>query len=87
MLGLLCQVIETLRTFKSSANLRERMVFRCMIHNLFDEYKFFYNYPDKVRSLCRHYVGHLLPLHLVLTAVQYHPSAVSDSIAPQHLCR
>ncbi len=24
------------------------MVFRCMIHNLFDEYQFFHNYPDKV---------------------------------------
>ena len=46
-------MIETLRAFKSSANLRERMVFRCMIHNLFDEYKFFNNYPDKVRGRAR----------------------------------
>ena len=27
------------------------MVFRCMIHNLFDEYQFFHNYPDKARGL------------------------------------
>ena len=43
------QVVDKLRGFRHSADPREQMVFRCMIHNLFDEYQFFHNYPDKVR--------------------------------------
>ncbi len=45
------QVVDKLRGFRHSADPREQMVFRCMIHNLFDEYQFFHNYPDKVRCL------------------------------------
>ena len=43
------QVVVMLKKFKSSANQREQEVFACMIHNLFDEYRFFPRYPDKVR--------------------------------------
>ena len=46
------QVIDKLRGFKTSEDPREQMVFRCMIHNLFDEYQFFHNYPDKVPCRC-----------------------------------
>lgn len=33
--------------FKNSQNLNECDIFACMIHNLFDEYRFFHKYPDK----------------------------------------
>jgi CCR4-NOT transcription complex subunit 1 len=42
------QVVQMLKQFKSSPSAREREVFACMIHNLFDEYRFFPRYPDKV---------------------------------------
>ena len=41
------KVVEILRTFKSSENSREYDIFKCMIHNLFDEYRFFSKYPEK----------------------------------------
>ena len=40
--------MSTLQRFRSSALPREQEVFACMVHNLFDEYKFFPRYPDKV---------------------------------------
>jgi CCR4-NOT transcription complex subunit 1 len=41
------QVIDHLQRLKLSPNPREQEVFKCMIHNLFDEYKFFARYPDR----------------------------------------
>jgi CCR4-NOT transcription complex subunit 1 len=49
----LVQVIQMLKQFKNSTNTREQEVFACMIHNLFDEYRFFPRYPDKVRVQCK----------------------------------
>jgi hypothetical protein len=39
--------IQLLQQFKSSTNVREQQIFRCMIHNFFDEYRFFNKYPDQ----------------------------------------
>ncbi len=43
----IAQVVELLQRLKMSANPRELETFKCMIHNLFDEYKFFARYPDR----------------------------------------
>lgn len=40
-------IINLLKRFKASTVQREQDVFACMIHNLFDEYRFFPKYPDK----------------------------------------
>lgn len=42
------EVVQMLKQFKVSPSTREQEVFACMIHNLFDEYRFFNRYPDKV---------------------------------------
>jgi len=39
--------VALLKAFKASADAREKEIFACMIHNLFDEYRFFPKYPDK----------------------------------------
>ena len=36
-----------LRSFKDSPQKKERDVFACMLRNLFEEYKFFLQYPEK----------------------------------------
>ncbi|XP_033113474.1 CCR4-NOT transcription complex subunit 1-like isoform X3 [Anneissia japonica] len=41
------EVIEMLKNFKDSAVKKEREVFMCMLRNLFEEYKFFPQYPDR----------------------------------------
>jgi len=48
---LLAQVVQLLQSFKTSNNAHEQEVFACMIHNLFDEYRFFPRYPDKVSAV------------------------------------
>ncbi|KAI8897671.1 CCR4-Not complex component, Not1-domain-containing protein [Globomyces pollinis-pini] len=40
-------VVELLHRLKVSQSPREQEVFKCMIHNLFDEYKFFSRYPER----------------------------------------
>lgn len=39
-------VVAMLKRFQSSREERERQIFYCMIHNLFDEYRFFPRYPE-----------------------------------------
>ncbi|KAJ3305272.1 hypothetical protein HDV03_001870 [Kappamyces sp. JEL0829] len=41
------QVVDLLQRLKLSSNPRDLQTFKCMIHNLFDEYKFFARYPDR----------------------------------------
>ncbi|XP_061139907.1 CCR4-NOT transcription complex subunit 1 isoform X10 [Syngnathus typhle] len=41
------EVLEMLQRFKDSNINREREVFNCMLRNLFEEYRFFPQYPDK----------------------------------------
>ena len=58
-------VIQLLKQFKSSTNVREQEVFRCMIHNLFDEYRFFYKYPDKELLITGRLFGTLIQHQLI----------------------
>ncbi|TDH65786.1 hypothetical protein CCR75_009587 [Bremia lactucae] len=39
-------VVAMLKRFQGSRDERERQIFFCMIHNLFDEYRFFPRYPE-----------------------------------------
>lgn len=41
------EVLLMLKRFQDSHNKREKEVFNCMLRNLFEEYKFFPQYPDK----------------------------------------
>jgi len=44
----IAEVIEMLKRFKNSKDGKELEIFACMIRNLFDEYRFFHKYPEKV---------------------------------------
>ena len=59
------EVIQLLKRFKSSSDNREQEVFRCMIHNLFDEYRFFHKYPDKELQVTGRLFGALIQHQLV----------------------
>ena len=41
------EVIALLKRFQASSKPREQQVYACMVHNLFDEYRYFPKYPDK----------------------------------------
>ncbi len=59
------KVIQMLKGFKTSNNQREQQVFACMIHNLFDEYRFFPRYPERELLITGKLFGSLIQHQLV----------------------
>lgn len=57
--------IALFKKFKSSEKMREQEIFRCMIHNLFDEYRFFHKYPDRELNVTAKVFGSLIQNQLV----------------------
>ncbi|KNC78974.1 hypothetical protein SARC_08613 [Sphaeroforma arctica JP610] len=58
-------LLNLLRNFNASPDRREQKVFDCMVHNLFDEYKFFHKYPDKELTMTSVVFGSLIQNHLL----------------------
>ena len=58
-------VVEMLKAFKTSTQQREQEVFACMIHNLFDEYRFFPRYPERELLITGKLFGSLIQHQLV----------------------
>ncbi|KAI3647748.1 hypothetical protein MP228_007969 [Amoeboaphelidium protococcarum] len=58
-------VIDLLSGFKSSTVEKEKQIFDCMIHNLFDEYRFFPKYPDKELLITAELLGKLVNKQLL----------------------
>jgi CCR4-NOT transcription complex subunit 1 len=58
-------VVLLLKQFKSSADKKDQEVFRCMVHNLFDEYRFFHKYPEKELQITGKFFGALIQHQLV----------------------
>lgn len=61
----IADVIALLQGLKNSASAREQDIFACMIHNLFDEYRFFPKYPDKELRVTGVLFGALIQHQLV----------------------
>ncbi|KAJ9512568.1 hypothetical protein QJQ45_018936, partial [Haematococcus lacustris] len=59
------ETVAMLQAFKVSPNPREQEVFACMIHNLFEEYRFFPRYPDKELHITAMLFGSLIAHGLV----------------------
>jgi CCR4-NOT transcription complex subunit 1 len=59
------EVLELLERFQASAIQRERDVFTCMIKNLFEEYKYFPQYPEKELHVTAQLFGGIIEHGLV----------------------
>mmetsp|Transcript_13754 Transcript_13754/g.26653 ORF Transcript_13754/g.26653 Transcript_13754/m.26653 type:complete len:2543 (+) Transcript_13754:61-7689(+) len=59
------QAVETLHRFKASGQKREREIYACMVHNLFDEYRCFHKYPVKELRITGQLFGLLIQAQLV----------------------
>jgi len=59
------EMVAMLKRFKSSTVQREQEIFACMIHNLFDEYRFFPKYPEKELQITAKLFGALVHHALV----------------------
>ncbi|KAJ0100167.1 hypothetical protein Patl1_19850 [Pistacia atlantica] len=53
-------IVQMLARFKESYEQREQLIFRCMIHNLFEEYSFFLQYPEKQLKIAAVLFGMLI---------------------------
>jgi len=81
------EVISTLKEFKTSKDPKDSEMYACMIHALFDEYKFFGQYPEKELRITAVLFGLLIKhrvvynttlgiaLRLILDALQQKPSS------------
>ena len=59
------QIVEMLKRFRHSSQSREKEIFACMIHNLFDEYRFFDKYPTRELGITGVLFGALIQHQLV----------------------
>ncbi|KAJ9577751.1 hypothetical protein L9F63_005671, partial [Diploptera punctata] len=59
------EVLEMLKKFQDSPNKREREVFNCMLRNLFEEYRFFPQYPEKELQITAQLFGGIIERGLV----------------------
>ena len=59
------EVLDMLRRFQDSQTKREREVFTCMIRNLFKEYGFFPQYPDRELLITAQLFGGIIQMGLV----------------------
>jgi CCR4-NOT transcription complex subunit 1 len=59
------ETVALLSRYKGSQNQKEQEVFRCMLHNLLDEYRFYENYPDRELTLTAHLFGLLIKNQLI----------------------
>lgn len=58
-------VIQLLRRTKESSNPRDHEIFSCMLHFLFDEYRFFQSYPPRELLMTGYLFGSLIQHQLV----------------------
>jgi len=63
-------VLELLKKFKDSSIRKEREIFICMLKNLFEEYKFFAQYPEKELHITAQLFGGIIEHGLVSTFLQ-----------------
>jgi len=61
----IAEIVEMLKRFKTSGNSKENEIFACMVHNLFDEYRFFSKYPEKELRITGILFGALIQEQLV----------------------
>lgn len=59
------EVLDMLKKFQDSPNKREREVYSCMLRNLFEEYRFFPQYPDKELHITAQLFGGIIERGLV----------------------
>ena len=58
-------LIVSLETFKNGGNPREQAVYGCLVHNLFDEYRFIQQYPEREMLLTAALIGQLVQTGLL----------------------
>lgn len=61
------QALDMLRQSKAGASLHDKEIFACMLHSLFDEYKFFHQYPARELAMTGYMFGSIVQMGLLET--------------------
>ena len=59
------QALEMLRESKSATTTHDKDIFACMLHSLFDEHKFFHQYPARELAMTGYMFGSIIQLGLL----------------------
>jgi len=59
------QALDMLRESKSASSPHDKEIFACMLHSLFDEYKFFHQYPARELAMTGYMFGSIIQLGLL----------------------
>ena len=54
------EIVEKMKAYRNSQNSKESEIYACMIHSIFDEYRFFHQYPEKELTLIANLFGQLI---------------------------
>lgn len=54
------EIIEKMKSYKNSQNQKESEIYACMIHSLLDEYRFFYQYPERELTVIATLFGQII---------------------------
>ncbi|KAK9891930.1 hypothetical protein WA026_017413 [Henosepilachna vigintioctopunctata] len=63
------EVLDMLKRFQETTNKREKEVYNCMLRNLFEEYKFFPQYPDKELHITAQLFGGIIERGIVTSYI------------------
>ncbi len=61
----IAELIEIMQKFKNSDVKREQEIYACMLHSLFDEYRFFHKYPNKYLEIIAKLFGAIIKNRLI----------------------
>jgi len=54
------EIIEKMKSYRISSNQKESEIYACMIHSLLDEYRFFYQYPERELNIIATLFGQII---------------------------
>ena len=69
------ELVRALKNLKLSANIHERQIHDCLVRNLFEEFKFFPNYPEKELETVAVFVGQIVAADIL------HPTSQSTALS------
>lgn len=66
----IAELIETMQNFKESTEVKDQEIYACMLHGLFDEYRFLHRYPQQYLTKIAKLFGAIIKNNLLDRVLQ-----------------
>ena len=73
-------LIRQLKAFKNSNNSRDQKVLNCVVKNLFEEYRFFHEYPDRELKTTAEMYGGIIREGIIRWALKYPEMKIEPAV-------